>query len=174
MACLGVSCSCACVQFLLLSWHDPSCLHFQLWHFELCGVWTLAKHLARIALLVLSCNVFHDLHNCEETHTICVKLVQIGTTSASWMVQIVLGARFEIKTTQKTHKAITRSNSNATATTEMCDRGSAELHSVNFRCGRHADSHVFHEPISMAVAEVGIGTLMCSGTCGCIHSRAGL
>ena len=80
------------------------------------------------------------------------------------MVKIMLGAGFETTTTQDTHKAITKSNSNAVATIEMCHRGSAKMHSINFRNGQHADSHVFHEPIAMAVTEVGIGTLVCSGT----------
>ena len=85
--------------------------------------------------MVPSCKVIDNMLNCGVTHTVPFKLVWVGTPSACWMVQIMLGAGFEIKTTQDTHKAITRSNSNAVVTIEMCDDRSAEMHNINFRNG---------------------------------------
>ena len=121
--------------------------------------------------LVSCCEMINNMLDCEETHATRIELVGFETTSAFWPVQIMLGAGFEIETTQNTNKVVTRSNSNAMATIEMCDRRSAEVHSINFRNGGHSDNHGFHKLISTILVEGGIGTLACTGTSSCADSR---
>ena len=108
---------------------------FLFWQFELISVWMCAKRLPTFLVPVPLCKVIHNQLNCVVLHTIPFKPVGVGTASACPMVKIKLHARFEIKTTQDTNKAITRSNSNATIAIGTCDSGSAQMHSINFRNG---------------------------------------